>query len=402
MIPKTIVEHDSSGIEMVLDAMDELLEDKFIEGIKNKHHDIYEIRQTTEQVKIYQHRMNIEANSLTRFSERFIRSFATNNNKCFSTAEVLFGKIRSTIASLKKVFHKTTARDYTQLPEGVDPPSVFDKSPLGHGEYTPDAFGLESFPKEVQELYQAIETLFATAASILALCHLMIEEEAKTRNDIVQLRQIYKESCDELLGAVKAATKFCTITEELPENELEERRQKIGSENDERFLKSGYHTVNTDVLTQYLVIKTIREARREGLTELEAFFWRNDREKALRVRKIVENFDLVSEVLGQSNSLSSVVMVEFLKYCGVPESLEKQLYTQYFFPKYQKNGTHNPLGWNTISGKRKELKEMGDTDEKLANDFRKRLSAIFPSENNYEVLTSTKAISSKTKAVLFE
>lgn len=374
MIPKTIVEHDKSGLEMVLDAMDDLLEEKFIEGIKNKHHNTYEIEQTTEMVGIYQHRVNIEAKALTRFSERFIRSYATENNKCFNTAEVLFKKIRSTIASLKKVFYKTTPVDYTQLPEGVEPPTVYKKSPLGHGDYTPDVFGMESFPKEVKNLYHAIDTLFSTSSVMLALCHEMIEKEEETRNDIVQLRQIYKESCEELLGAVKAASEFMVSTQELPENELEQLREKAGSDEDERFLKRGYHTCDKGVLTQYLIIKTIKQARNEGLTEIEAYYWRKNHDKALKVRRLVDKFDLIDDVKGQANSLSSMVIVEFLKWCGVPESQEKQLYLRYFVPKYIVNGKYKPLGWNTISGKRKELKEMGDTDEKLANDFLRRLT----------------------------
>ena len=376
MIPKTIVEHDKSGLEMVLDAMDELLEEKFVEGIKSKHHNAYEIEQTTEMVQIYQHRVNIEAKALTRFSERFIRSYATDNNKCFNTAETLFKKIKSTIASLKKVFYKTTPVDYTQLPNGVESPSVFDKSPLGNGDYTPDMFGMDSFPDEVKKLYHAVDTLFSTSSVMLALCHEMMEKEEETRNDIVQLRQIYKESCEELLGAVKAASAFMVSTQELPENELEELREKAGSDEDERFLKRGYHSCDKEVLTQYLIIKTIKQARNEGLTDTEAYYWRKDHAKALKVRKVVEHFDEVANVKGQADSLSSIVLVEFLKWCGVPESQETQLYKKYFVPKYSINGKYKPLGWNTISGKRKELKEMGDTDEKLANDFQQRLSAI--------------------------
>ena len=374
MIPKTIVEHDKSGLEKVLDAMDELLAEKFIEGIKNKHRTAYEIEQTTEMVKMYQHRVNIEAKALTRFSERFIRSFATDNNKCFNTAEILFKKIKSTIASLKKIFYKTTPVDYTQLPEGVESPSVFDKSPLGHGDYVPDMFGIESFPKNVQELFHAIDTLFSTSSVMLALCHEMIVKEEETRNDIVQLRQIYKESCEELLGVVRAASFFLVPTQELPENELEELRKKTGSDEDESFLKRGYHACDKGVMTQYLIIKTINQARNEGLTETEAYYWRKNHDKALKVRKVIENFDKVSDVKGQGTSLSSMVMVEFLKWCGVPESQETQLYSKYFVPKYSIKGKYKPLGWNTISGKRKELKEMGDTDEKLANDFLQRIT----------------------------
>ncbi len=376
MIPSTIVDHDKSGLEMVLDAMDELLEEKFIEGIKSKHHNTYEIEQTTEMVKIYQHRVNIEAKALTRFSERFIRSYATDNNKCYNTAEVLFKKIKSTIASLRKVFYKTTPVDYSKLPEGTDAPSVFDKSPIGHGDYTPDVFGIDSFSDEVKELYKAIDTLFSTSSVMLALCHEMIEKEEETRNDVVQLRQIYKESCEELLGAVKAASAFMVSVKEIPENELEDLRKKTGSDEDERFLKKGYHTCNKNVFTQYLIIKNIKQARNEGLTDTEAYYWRKDHAKALMVRKVVDNFDLVTDVKGQANSLSSIVLVEFLKWCGVPESQEKQLYSKYFVPKYNTIGKHTPLGWNTISGKRKELKELGDTDEKLANDFQQRLFGI--------------------------
>ena len=44
----TIVEHDDSGLLMVLDALDELREDRFIEGIRSKQRSHYEIMQMTE------------------------------------------------------------------------------------------------------------------------------------------------------------------------------------------------------------------------------------------------------------------------------------------------------------------------------------------------------------------
>lgn len=387
MIPKTIVEHDKSGLEMVLVALEELLEERFVEGIKNKHRSLYEIGQTAEMVMIYQHRVNIEAKAVIKFSETFIGQFATDNNQCFDTAEILFGKIRSTLAGLKKVFYKTTTTDRRQLPDGVEPPMVYNKSPLGHGDYTPDMFGLESFPEPVQNLYHAFETLFTTSSSVLALCRLMIEQEEETRNDIIQLRQIYNASCDELLDAIKAASVYISSTQELPENELEERRKKAGSD-DVKFLKEAYHRHNKKELTQFLVIKCIKEARNGGLTQMESFFWNKNQEKALTVRKVIENFDLVQDVEGQEGKLSSTVIVEFLKWCGVKEHQEKELYEKHFRPQYIVKGKYNVLGWNTISGKRKELKDLGDTNEKLAKDFETRLSAIFPpQEKNAKELT---------------
>ena len=379
MIPTTLVEPEKSGFEMVLGFLDTLLKDRFFEGIRSKHRTLYEIEQTLELIQMYQHRVNVEGKALVRFSESFIRHYATDNNQCFNTAEALFKKIQSTIKNLKEVFKKTTPRDYRQLPPGKDAPSVFEMSPLGGGDYTLDAFGLESFPQPVQDLYHAIDTLFTTSATQLALCHLMMEEEEKTRNDIERLRQIYNESCNELLDTVRAAAAFFSTAQEMPANEMEELRKKKGVKNIDEFLKEGYHRYDNKVFTQYLIIKNIREARAEGLTETETLFWRKNHQKAIQVRHVIAHFDKIVDVEGQKGSLRSSVLVEFLKWCGLAsESFEKQMYEKYFVPSYSAKGKYKPLGWNTISGKRKELKETWEyTDEKLVMEFEDRLSRSF-------------------------
>ena len=379
MIPSTIVEHDTSGLEMVLNALDELTEERFVEGVLARRYDKDDVRKMTEMVKIYQGRVNIESIALTRFSNRFIRQFATNNNKCFKTSEVLFKKIRSTLASLKEVFHKTTPIDRRTLPEGAEVPSVFEKSSLVNKEFTPDLYGLDSYPSYVYDFYKSIETLFASSASMLALCEMMIVQEEETRNDAVLLRQIYYESCDELTSTVRIASKFQLSNQELPENELDELKRRTGSD-EEEFLKLAYHSYNKEVLTQYLIIKMIRQARNQGLTDQEAFFWHKNTTKGLLVRKVIDNFDSVQNLEGQKGKLSPQAIVEFLKWCGVNEALEKQLYKNHFLPRYQAKGKLKPIGWTSISGVRKDLKDMGATDQKLARDFAARLTDILTPE----------------------
>ena len=48
-----------------------------------------------------------------------LEQFATDNNKCFETAQRYFNRIRSTLCAIKKVFQKTTPRSMVQLPEGI-------------------------------------------------------------------------------------------------------------------------------------------------------------------------------------------------------------------------------------------------------------------------------------------
>ena len=379
MLIKTTVEHDTSGLEMVLSALDELSEERFIEGIIVRRYDEDDVRMMTEMVHTYQGRVNIESISLTRFSRTFIREFATNNNECYKTAEVFFGKIRSTVAGLKKVFHKTTPIDRRTLPEGADAPSVFEKSSLVNKEFTPDMYGLESYPRYVKEFYDALETLFASAANTLALCQFMIMEEEETRNDVVQLRQIFKESCEEFSSTVKMASMFQTAAQELPENKMDDLKQKTGA-NDDIFLKKAYHMYDKDTLCGYIMINTIRQARNNGLTPLESFFWPKNTHKALVVRKVIDNFDLVHGVEGQKGKLSPHVVLEFLKWCDVQECMEKRLFQELFLPKYQATGKLKALGWSRISDIRKERKECGDTDEKMASDFVARLVDILSPE----------------------
>ncbi|MCR5850222.1 MAG: hypothetical protein K6G92_05875 [Bacteroidaceae bacterium] len=378
MIVTTIVEHDLTGLEKVITALEKLTTERFIEGIRCRRRNMYDVEQQMEQVKKYQCRVNQEGRALTKFSVDFIRLFATDNNKCFETAKKLFGKLSSTLAGLKKEFKWSTPRDHSQLPEGVEPPSVFEKSAFCAKEFTPDMLGLESYPSAVGDLYNAIETLFVSATANLALCVQMIEHEAEVREDVVLLRQIFESSCEELRQTIGYVTQYTSDNQELPRSEMEER-QKTAKSFDE-FLKNEYHRHDKKAMVLFLVNKTLREARRGGLTDLEAFFWGKNPEKGLQVRRVVENFDSIPDIEGQAGKYSSKVIVEFLKWCGVPESQEKKLYKEYFCPKIIASGRLKPLGWSTIWTERKKLEDSGSTNSRLAIRFGNKIIDILPEE----------------------
>ena len=99
----TIVEKDDKTLVEIITALEQFEQDRFIAGIQVRHYTKYDIEQALDMVNSYQSRMNVEARSLVRFSETFIQQFATDNNKCFKTAESYFKKIRSTLAALKQV-----------------------------------------------------------------------------------------------------------------------------------------------------------------------------------------------------------------------------------------------------------------------------------------------------------
>jgi hypothetical protein len=237
----TIVEKDDKTLLEIIDALNQFEKERFIAGIQARHYTLFQIEQTLDMVHVYQSRMNMEARSLMNFSETFIQQFATDNNKCFATAERYFNRIRSTLCALKKVFQKTCPRSMVQLPEGTRQPTVFQRSQLSHGTYVADMYGLASYDGVVQELYEALDTLLTSASNILALCHQMIESEQMIREDTEQLKLIYDESCQSLMSSVREYADFMGPSQQLPETELNRRKRKARSMKE--FLQTEYHNV---------------------------------------------------------------------------------------------------------------------------------------------------------------
>lgn len=178
----TIVEKDDKTLVEIIEALEQFERERFIAGIQARHYTKFDIEQAIDMVVSYQSKMNVEARSVVRFSETFIQQFATDNNKCFDTAQRYFNRIRSTLCAIKKVFQKTTPRSMVQLPEGSQQPTVFERSPLSYGACVVDLWGLASYDECVQTLYHKLETLLTTATTTLALCHQMIE---KLQKDII-------------------------------------------------------------------------------------------------------------------------------------------------------------------------------------------------------------------------
>lgn len=366
----TIVEKDDKTLLEIIAALEQFEQSRFIAGIQARHYTKYDIEQVLDMVISYQSRMNVEGRSLVRFSETFIQLFATDNNKCFETAQRYFNRIRSTLCAIKKVFQKTTPRSMVQLPEGVAQPTVFERSSLSYGACVIDMYGLASYDDCVQQLYHKLETLLATATTTLGLCHRMIESEDMIRQDAQQLKDIYHDSCNQLMGSVREFASFLGSVEQLPETELNRRRKSARSLDD--FLKKEYHNVPRQEFKQYVWLEAVRQGHNDGLTEEETYLFHDNHERVRQVRWAIEHFDEL-DVEGQQGKLDSTILVYFLKWCGVGQTKEKRLY-QYFCDTYM--GRYSLLVWSAVSKERKDQRESGITDRGAAATFQQMIEKL--------------------------
>lgn len=372
MIYSTIVEKDESALKKIIEALDRFEKDRFIAGIQVGNFSMYDIEQELNMVQMYQARMNYESKALTKFSETFISQFATDNNKCFKTAESYFKKIRSTLAALKQVFHKTCQTSRKQLPAGKENPSVFDRSALSNNACQLDLYGLESYDDKVNELYDRLDTLLSTATQTLSTCQRVIAQEELVRGDAEMLRSIYADSCKNLLFSVQDCSKLLRISKTISENELMRRKEKARSKDE--FLKSEYHNVNTSEFKEYVWLVKVKEGRCDGLTDEETYLWQDNHQKVAEVKEVLSLLDQLDQNEGQDGKFNGQFLVEFIKWCGVEPKKEKRLYS-YLRNNY--HGRYKMLAWTTVSQARKDMRDANKVeDSELVDSFNKRLKSL--------------------------
>ena len=370
---KTIVEKNESSLLQIIQAAERFNAGGFLESLRKRNLSTYEIDQLTDEVKEYQLKMNREVKALVKFSEDFLDNYATENNRCYETAEQLFNHIRSTISAARKVLRKTCPRRMHRQPEGKERPLFYLRSTLTIGTHAGDLFGVESFELSVQTLFYHMTTFFATVINTLALCHRMIVSEREIRGDASRCMAIYNDTCAKLMDEVTQMSRWLGEMKQLPESALLKRKRQACSE--KAFARENYHQYTPAELKQMLVIEMVKKGQSDGLTDEEALLWPNDHQQALRVRRVIALFDQL-EAEGLKGKMDSGIIIEFLKWCKVESKQEKRLY-EYFCRAYREHGGQlQPLGWTSVCQVRKDRRDQKISDEEQAESFEHRLAAI--------------------------
>ena len=365
---RTIVEKNEDGLEEIIGAVQQFEEDRFLASLSVRRYTIYDIQQMAMTVREYQAKMNREVLALDNFAETFIQEYATDNNKCFETAQRLFNRIRSTICASRRIFRKTCP--IVRKPN-EERPSIFKRSVLSFGYCQRDLFGVNSYEEAVKVLYEDLKTFFTTIISTLILCRRMIQTEMAVRKDDQMCLAIYKECREKALSGVKEFTESMGMAI-MSETELQKRKRKAKSLS--TYAQENYHRFDTTSFKMSVLAEAVRQGRDNGLTDDEARLWPNDHDKALLVRHAIERLDCLEGAEGQKGKLNGNLMVEFVKWCGVQKGMEKNMYETYFLKTYK--GRLKALSWSTICKVRKEREEMKISYSEERISFENRLKKM--------------------------
>lgn len=349
----TIVEHSEDNLQMILDKASDFEREAILDGVISRRLSLYDVEQLTNDIKEYRAKMKREYLSLVAFGKTFNRQFATDNNKCFETAKILFWKIRSCLSETKRIFLKFCKRCQGQSRYEVNyKASVFSHNILCNKGYMPDLFGEESFPEAVSELCSEMEAFFNELTECIKLCIGILQTEDDTRNDPALLLQIYNKDAEDTRSSQRE------IIRQISQGKLKiaidpMSQQKKSTKTLQAFLAETFHKFDTAEFSLHILYTDIEKGLNNGLDETEALLWKNNPDFVPQIRLVIEHFDELDPKgrLDKASGMHKIdgnIMAKFMDWCHISNTGYEKVFIENYFNKHY-NGQYLTLKTNTVN-----------------------------------------------------
>ncbi len=356
----TILEASQETFEQIINSCNGFEVAKVLEAIRERDYDQGEIELMTCEVRETQCKLKKNLVALQNFATVYNKQYATDNNKCYSTAKAMCQKMIPTIAGVKKIFKRLCPINRKKLVDAQGNPvkaSVFTHSHLANVPYSHDLFDMESFPDYVQELCYALCDFCTDLRNIFQLCNTVLAKEDDIRTHPDKCTQIYKENYDKVAKNSRDTIKTINnLGGNLQMDAMSER--KNGCRSLQQMICDCFHLFNPSQFQMYVIYDVISEGKKEGLTTTEALLWKDNHQMALDARFVIENFDKLAPK-GRMNTKegkhhvksSYVAMLE--EWTGIKGSGNESKFVRYFTETYKGiylppsiSGTSNAKNYN--------------------------------------------------------
>lgn len=176
----------SEGITAVQEALRNFDKDHFIYAFRMGIWKEEKVEALTMQLQIKRPKFEKEFMKLQEFAETFVKTYALNNNACYSLTMEGLKKMRSFFASIMHIFRtfipKTRER-HRNFHLVLKTKSLYSCSRICSNIYMKDLFQFYGYPPCVVDLYNEIEKLFILFFRSLQICSLVIKAVNETRNN---------------------------------------------------------------------------------------------------------------------------------------------------------------------------------------------------------------------------
>ena len=309
--------------------------DRFVFGLQQRKWKEMDILEFTASVRTSHTYALMENGRLKNWKGTFNEEYATDHNTYFTTAERSMNRIRCTLSGIKKAVTKLCYTSKKQLPADADTPTVYERSPLLNGHYSPDLFGLDAYGQSVKRLYDELIDYLNTASENIELCLEVIERENYMRQhpeEIIEVHdKCYKNTFNHSQTTIRRFLSSGTNTDNDLVKAIEE------ADDAKKTIAELFHMLNVDQWNDYVICRATTEARNVGLTKEELFLWGKERrEQVVRVRKLLRHLDeLDMDKVKKGSALSGQFLMRLFSWCNIIDDRQHGVLRDYIAQNYK-------------------------------------------------------------------
>lgn len=302
--------------------------------------------------------------SLSKFSLKFNTRWATEDNKRFSSTQIMLNKLRSSLASIKRSYRETCPIVRKQQPKGEMfrdrlRPSVFERSVLTNGGCARDLFGIESYSDNVQTLYVEQRALFANVLASLMLCYKEIEKEKQTKADPEKCVALLEKQCRDIM---KELNDTIDMIQRPVTDEIQQFIDEMGLR---EFAQKGFHEYSVeDVRNHAISVYKQQNGAMSNFAQMAKMVWIKNPEKGKDVQLLIEHFDEFRPE--NRKKVSSDKILFFVNWCGdTVDCPQRQFYN--ILKTYYRN--KELVDWHSVTVKKNAIKDnLNEEQEKFNNE----------------------------------
>jgi hypothetical protein len=311
----------------VIETVQDLTKDRFIASLYVRNCTPVDIDIRLAEVRRCLDTVYGEMLRLSKFRMSFNLDFAVDDNQRFTTAEMLFNRLRSSMACIRKRLRQGCPIIRKLPPNPNFKPSVFERSVLTKGCCARDLYDITSFDDNVQALYYEQQALFACVIASLSICYSVIKEEKDTIADPALCVQRLDEQCERLLEEMEDRLDFMN---NIPESEILKKIEVMGKE---KYAQSNFHKPSVREMKIYAAnIGRLRQQQQTNGSIMPSKLLQNGR--ADDVILLITHFDDIRP--SNRKKMDALKIRLFCNYCdGGKVDNPKQIYYQLLLNLYK-------------------------------------------------------------------
>lgn len=334
MILDNTLEKNEDTLMMLDDSLPQASVDRFVFGLQQRKWKEWDITQFTASVRTSHTYALVENSRLKEWKGTFNEEYATDHNTYFSTAERSMNRIRCTLSGIKKAVTKLCYSSKKQLPQDADTPTVYERSPLLNGHYSPDLFGLDAYGQSVKRLYDELVNYLGTASENIELCLEVIERENYMRQHPEEIIEVHDKCYQSTFNHSRSIIKRFLNSGSNVDNDILKAMEE--ADDAQEMIAELFHMLNVDQWNDYVVCRATAEAQNDGLTKEEKILWGRERKAhVMRVRKLLKHLnELEIKKVKKGSALSGYFCMRLFNWCDINDDRQHGVLRDYVDKNY--------------------------------------------------------------------